>query len=182
MVDVLRLAEPSRLVLQAVFLLAAVDVAKVLASGSGRWHPMILASPWRRARADLLLAASLVADITSLILVEFAPRVGAVLIGVLLVVYTGAARRVHSSGPGRGCRCLGRFMNTSSLPGLVARNAFLLGFVFLTFFGSHDPGGDWISDLAIGAILTTAVAGVTHLVDVRAGSRREAAYLDSQGV
>ncbi len=127
-------AEGVRLALAVVLALAAVEKASTLLSRSSLWHPVIVATAWRRKNATSLMAASLAADATSVALLILDPGpAGPILAASLAFAYSIAVRRVAWTGAD-GCRCFWRFFDARSLRAVMARNSVLVAEAVLAAF------------------------------------------------
>jgi hypothetical protein len=123
-------------VLSAVFFLSSIEKARLLATGTSRWHPLLVATPWRRTHAVHLLTLALLCDLVAALLLLASPSRGGWLALVLIIAYTMVAlstpafRHSHSD-----CHCLGGFLDTRGPHALLLRNLGLIGiavFVSLT--------------------------------------------------
>lgn len=166
------LADGARWVLILVFCLAALEKAGMIRSRSSAWHPVILASPLLHRHATAIMLASLTADVAAVVLLLINPVAGGVASTMLVAAYSGAGWRAHTLPNARGCRCLWRFLNTSTKGGLAVRNVSLL---LLAALVSSVPGR--ISGGSLLAAIGTAlvVSTLTKIAD-----RRYEAYARSR--
>jgi hypothetical protein len=152
--------------LVAVFALAATEKGTSLWTRSAAWHPVMLSNRFRRRWAGPLMAAALVADLLTVVLLVVLPLAGAVTAAVLVAVYTAAAMPVHTAGRGP-CRCFWRVLNTTTRPALLGRNAALLALAVTVAVGA--PTGRGPSGIAAGAGLLAGLAALAAVLDARPG-------------
>lgn len=117
-------ADGARLTLMVVFGLAAIEKGVVLQSHSAAWHPIMLASRWRRRHATGLVTVSLAADLSVLMFLAWAPLAGGLIAASLTAAYLAVALGRQDTGI-HECQCFWKFLNTSTLAALAARNLML---------------------------------------------------------
>lgn len=156
--------EGARWALIAVFVLAVTEKGTSLWTRAAAWHPLMLVSPVRRRRARPLMAAALVADLATVVLLALIPVAGAVTAALLVAAYTALAMPVHSAGQG-ACRCFWKVLNTTTKPALLARNAVLL--VLALTVALRAPVEAQPAGLAVGAGLLAGLAALVAVLDPR---------------
>jgi hypothetical protein len=158
-------ADGARGVLFAVFTLSLVEKGATLWRRSAAWHPVMLVSPRRRRHATALMAAGLVADLATTVLLVVLPEAGAVSAVALVLAYTVLALPALSGGSGT-CRCLWKLLEAKTAVAFLCRNAVLValaGAVAATRPSEIGAGGLGYGAgllLALGAL----VAGLDGLV------------------
>jgi hypothetical protein len=164
-------ADGARWVLVLVFCLAALEKTGTLLSRSSAWHPAIVASAFLRRHATVMMLAALAADVAAVGLLLIKPAAGGVASAMLVVGYSRAGLRAHTKPHAEGCRCLWRFLNTSTRGGLLVRNALLL---LLAALVSSAPGRTSIASFLSAIGTGVALAALTGIAD-----RRYEAYASS---
>jgi hypothetical protein len=127
------IADGSRWALTCAFALSSLEKLGTLKSGAAAWQPVILGSDRRRRHARSLIAASLVADLITMLTLLLRASSGAAMSASLIVLYTWAyvGLRGRSGVQEDGCHCFWGVMNTRTLRGLICRNSALLGLALL---------------------------------------------------
>lgn len=140
------------LFLVLLFLLSAYEKAQVLVARTAAWHPLLNTRSLTRRFAPLLMAASLVADVSVAAALVFLPRAGALLSVCALIAYSTVAI-IRSDVSYAPCRCFGRFFEAPGRSFLLARNALLAGLALVVVAGARQSA----IQLSASAIPTTAL-------------------------
>jgi hypothetical protein len=157
--------------LLAVFLLSSVEKIAALLSGRAAWHPVILGTPWLRARAVGAMAASLAADILAVCLLAFQSSLGVRFSLALLLVYTIFGARISEAAVSKeGCRCLWGILEANSRSGFFVRNLGLMAIAAVSLVVKLDPRPG-VRSLSAGAVLLSLVALGIFVADWLARSR-----------
>jgi hypothetical protein len=85
-----------------VFALSAWEKLRTLKLRTGRWHPMLMPTTWRRNHATQLLIAAAFADFVVVVLGVAGWRAASVIALCLIGAYTVFAQRATFTS---GCRC-----------------------------------------------------------------------------
>lgn len=93
---------------------------------SSAWHPVLLASSFRRRHASPLVGLALLADVGAMGLLLTDAASGGVLASGVIAVYTGAGLAAHGASTTSGCRCMWRVLNTSTKAAFLLRNTLLM--------------------------------------------------------
>jgi hypothetical protein len=161
-----------RWTLLVVFGLAAAEKAEALLSGSARWHPALIARPWRRRHATLLVGGSLLADLAATGVLIFNATWGAFSAGLLVLVYSYVATWPRPVALDSTCQCFWRVLDSSTVAGLLTRNGLLFATSLMVIVTRPRLS---IVGLPLGAIylagLSFSVWAVDYLVRPRPRTR-----------